>query len=156
MIIELPVKTTTILQWDKFEPYRELALSIFQRLVEDWKNPIAANRVDDKDAIKVSRREILDFIGSDTFALYWSCFHSNLSAEKAADIFYKKLKAMLSIGEIRPGTKIGKVARVRHIYHACEICGKERWVELAHGEPRRRLCRSCSRKGLKYRKNDEN
>ena len=32
----------------------------------------------------------------------------------------------------------------RYIWHACEVCGKERWERLIKGSPRSRLCQSCA------------
>ena len=29
------------------------------------------------------------------------------------------------------------------IWHACEKCGKERWVQLVKGQPKSRLCKVC-------------
>jgi len=31
----------------------------------------------------------------------------------------------------------------KQIWHACEKCGKERWVRLRNGKPRNRLCLAC-------------
>ena len=55
---------------------------------------------------------------------------------------------MPELGEVRKGTEIGKRSVSKHIYHACEDCGKCRWVRLLkNGEPRSELCKSCSLKG---------
>lgn len=53
------------------------------------------------------------------------------------------------IGEIRKGREIGYKGLTHNlIWAACEVCGKERWVELRKGKalmhPR---CNSCSKKG---------
>lgn len=50
--------------------------------------------------------------------------------------------------EIRKGKEIGYTAKnTRFIWHACEICGKERWTLIMKGKPNRLLCLSCSRQG---------
>ena len=33
----------------------------------------------------------------------------------------------------------------KYIWHACEKCGRQRWVRLVKGQPRNLLCNSCSR-----------
>jgi len=50
---------------------------------------------------------------------------------------------MPAIGEIVNGGKIGKLASGQYIWHACVICGKERWVRLAHKLPRSQRCPNC-------------
>jgi len=44
---------------------------------------------------------------------------------------------------IKRGHEIGKI-RPKYIWHACEVCGKERWVELRYGKPRSLRCRRCA------------
>ncbi|TET43041.1 MAG: hypothetical protein E3J60_01225 [Dehalococcoidia bacterium] len=51
--------------------------------------------------------------------------------------------------------KLGEIIRAREfgitggegsrqlIWHACEICGKERWVVILRGKPRNNKCRNC-------------
>lgn len=51
------------------------------------------------------------------------------------------------IGEIRRGWDIGHISDVKHIWQACEQCGKKRWVSLHKGHPAYVLCRSCCRLG---------
>ena len=50
------------------------------------------------------------------------------------------------LGEIRRGREIGK-QRERpyhaYIWHACEGCGKKRWVEFFKGQPRNQRCQPC-------------
>ncbi len=64
---------------------------------------------------------------------------------------YLKLK----IGEIRRAGEIGKRGKKpseKYILHACVICGKIRWVQLANGKPTHLKCQSCAHwKGGKYR-----
>ena len=51
------------------------------------------------------------------------------------------------IGEITSGNNIGYAAsKSRYIWTACLDCGKERWQELYHGEPRNLRCRICANK----------
>ncbi len=51
---------------------------------------------------------------------------------------------MPRIGEIKSPGEINKRSTRRHIWTACEDCGKARWVELHKGKPRCRLCRRCA------------
>ena len=50
------------------------------------------------------------------------------------------------LGEIRRAEDMGKVGS-KSIWHACSVCGKERWVQLKNGKPRNLLCNQCN--GLK-------
>ena len=55
---------------------------------------------------------------------------------------------MPEIGEIRRGKDLGrtdKIGRsVKYIWHACEVCGKCRWVQCAKGDvARSKRCKSC-------------
>jgi len=52
---------------------------------------------------------------------------------------------MPSIGEIRRAREIGKRGHgyTKYVWHACEDCGKQRWVAWVKQEPRKRLCPSC-------------
>lgn len=59
----------------------------------------------------------------------------------------KREVKMPEIGEIRNGKKIGYKDSGRHIWHACEICGKERWVNLKGDQPEFRLCPKCAQLG---------
>ena len=60
------------------------------------------------------------------------------------------------LGNIVRGFNIGaKVSNSSHkyIWHACTVCGKERWVPLLKGEPEKKLCWSCAmanRRGEKH------
>ena len=56
---------------------------------------------------------------------------------------------MPELGEKRRGSEIGKSPYQLYIWHACEGCGKERWVSfiVGIGEPQRKLCNSCKHKG---------
>jgi len=53
---------------------------------------------------------------------------------------------MPQIGDIRKGTDIGYTCGNKFIWHACEGCGKERWVSLRMGNPTHKICYSCSAK----------
>jgi len=50
---------------------------------------------------------------------------------------------MPEIGDIKRGTEIGFKWPNRYIWHACEVCGKERWVILRHGKPGSSMCLRC-------------
>lgn len=55
---------------------------------------------------------------------------------------------MPQLGEVRRGREIGRLhLRQAHIWHACEGCGKERWVQLIGNKPERSLCNSCAKRG---------
>ena len=47
------------------------------------------------------------------------------------------------IGEIRRAKEFGLKGTKRYIWHACEGCGKERWVEIQKGKPKSHLCEKC-------------
>ena len=49
---------------------------------------------------------------------------------------------MPEIGEIRRAFEVGFAGRQKMVWHACEKCGKERWVKLIKGIPIYRLCTS--------------
>jgi len=59
---------------------------------------------------------------------------------------------MSEIGEILIDKNFAK-----HIWQACEVCGKERWVKLLKGKPRVSLCHLCAarteKRKAKYRIN---
>ena len=57
-------------------------------------------------------------------------------------------------GEIRTGKEIGRKGNnpnVKYIWHACEDCGKERWVQFVKGQPISIFCKSCWEKGKRNR-----
>jgi len=56
---------------------------------------------------------------------------------------------MPQLGDIKKAGEIGYKGGGQHIWHACEGCGKERWVPLIKGEVRSKLCRSCAETGLR-------
>jgi len=57
---------------------------------------------------------------------------------------------MPQLGEIRKGREIGYInSTTKFIWHACEGCGKERWVLIIQGNPNRLICKSCSTQGSK-------
>lgn len=60
---------------------------------------------------------------------------------------------MAVVGEIRKGSEIGKGdnhSGNKFVYHACEVCGKERWVVLKAGEPLYKRCPSCGMRASVY------
>ena len=50
---------------------------------------------------------------------------------------------MPELGEVRTSKDLGYVSTTRRIWHACEVCGKERWVTLAKGKALNKRCRHC-------------
>lgn len=54
---------------------------------------------------------------------------------------------MPEIGEIRGAKEIGHKGRWKFVWHACEDCGKERWVQLIKGEPKNKRCHKCANSG---------
>ena len=53
---------------------------------------------------------------------------------------------MPEIGEVKIGPEIGYRNLGKHIWHACEVCRKERWVQFKKGRPLHKLCCVCSGK----------
>lgn len=54
---------------------------------------------------------------------------------------------MPELGEIRRGDELGYKSGGgyhKYIWHACERCGKERWVQLLRGKPWWQQCGSCN------------
>lgn len=51
------------------------------------------------------------------------------------------------LGEIRGAKELGYWGEIKRIWHACEVCGRERWVFLANGEPKTKRCPHCWQKG---------
>ena len=60
---------------------------------------------------------------------------------------------MPELGEIRHGKDIGYKAnnRTQYTWIACEVCGKIRWVAMAHGKPISTRCKSCAIKSIETR-----
>lgn len=59
------------------------------------------------------------------------------------------------LGEIKYGREIGyRSATSRFIWHACEICGKQRWVYFNKGNPIHKVCVRCSNR-LKGQKSSQ-
>ena len=54
---------------------------------------------------------------------------------------------MPEVGEIKRGREIGKAGDShKHMWVACETCGKERWVMLRNGELASKICIYCAGK----------
>ena len=51
------------------------------------------------------------------------------------------------IGEIRKARQAGKTGSSRYVWHACEVCGRERWVQIKNGQPRNKFCVRCPQLG---------
>ena len=60
---------------------------------------------------------------------------------------------MPKIGEMRKAQEIGKSGRSQYIWLACEICGKERWVQLQNADTKR--CNHCSNYGREMPKGEK-
>jgi len=56
------------------------------------------------------------------------------------------VKDVAELGEIKKGTEVGYKWPNKYIWHACEVCGKERWVVLRHGKPEYSKCIGCGTK----------
>lgn len=52
----------------------------------------------------------------------------------------------LKLGEVRAvkGKDIGRKSLNSFVWSACVLCGRERWVEIRMGKPRRIKCSSCA------------
>ena len=58
---------------------------------------------------------------------------------------------MTIIGETKPAKELGYKGHSRTvIWAACELCGKERWVQAINGEPQWLHCRECGRNLRKH------
>lgn len=53
---------------------------------------------------------------------------------------------MVVLGTHKRGRDLGYKGDRIYLWHACEGCGKERWVALKHRHPEFTLCRSCARR----------
>uniref|UniRef100_A0A6M3IXZ3 Putative homing endonuclease n=1 Tax=viral metagenome TaxID=1070528 RepID=A0A6M3IXZ3_9ZZZZ len=52
---------------------------------------------------------------------------------------------MPTLGEIKKDSEIGYKGSFKRIYHACEKCGKERWVVVRDGKAKCKLCSTCAK-----------
>lgn len=59
---------------------------------------------------------------------------------------------MAKLGEIKRGSEIGYKTTSLQIFHACKICGKERWVPYVGGLPRQLMCSYCAVRSPEVRK----
>ena len=60
---------------------------------------------------------------------------------------------MPEIGEIKRARESEYKGPLIYVWHACETCGKERWVKLTNGIPVSLHCSSCAHKGKFGEKN---
>lgn len=51
---------------------------------------------------------------------------------------------MAQIGESRKGIEVGFKTHGKVIWSACEVCGRERWVQSCWGQPKNVRCGSCT------------
>lgn len=52
---------------------------------------------------------------------------------------------MPKLGEIQRGTEFHSYKdSSKYIWHACEVCGKQRWVFLKNGKPETVKCKTCN------------
>lgn len=54
------------------------------------------------------------------------------------------LTCSTQLGETRKAAEIGYKGGNKWLWHACELCGKERWVVIRKREPSRKHCHSCA------------
>lgn len=57
---------------------------------------------------------------------------------------------MPEIGEIKRAKDISHKGGSEYIWHACESCGKKRWVQVLKGKPLHQLCLICSHSGERH------
>ena len=56
-------------------------------------------------------------------------------------------------GETRKARELGRKGHCRYVWHACALCGRERWTELRSGRPRHAICLACA--NIAHRKKQE-
>ncbi len=56
----------------------------------------------------------------------------------------EEIEVMPEIGSIQKARELNKPGSGKYIWHSCDDCGKERWVQLLKGEPANPHCQSCS------------
>ena len=54
---------------------------------------------------------------------------------------------MTQIGETKKGIEISKNTHNKYIWSACELCGRERWVQCVKGQAVNARCVKCNPKG---------
>ncbi len=55
------------------------------------------------------------------------------------------MNSIIELGTIKRAREIGKGScHYKYIWHACEVCGKERWVLAIRGQAKSKLCHSCA------------
>uniref|UniRef100_A0A6M3KAS0 Uncharacterized protein n=1 Tax=viral metagenome TaxID=1070528 RepID=A0A6M3KAS0_9ZZZZ len=54
---------------------------------------------------------------------------------------------MPEIGKVKRAKELGLSGWNKWLWHACEVCGKERWTRLIKGEPEYSQCKACGHKG---------
>ena len=59
----------------------------------------------------------------------------------------------MNLGEIRKARELGRKGHCRYVWHACALCGRERWTELRSGRPRHAICLACA--NIAHRKKQE-
>lgn len=57
---------------------------------------------------------------------------------------------MPQLGEIRQPKDIGYKGHHKYIWSACNLCGKQRWVNYRNGKAEFEICSSCTEKGLGF------
>lgn len=56
-----------------------------------------------------------------------------------------------TIGDIKHGDELGyKSYKGKFIWHACYLCGKERWIPFVTGKPKNLRCHSCANRGVRH------
>lgn len=50
----------------------------------------------------------------------------------------------MNVGEIRKARELDYKGHSYYVWHACALCGRERWTELRKGSPRHTICFACA------------
>ena len=56
-------------------------------------------------------------------------------------------------GEIRKARELGLKGHCQYVWHACALCGRQRWTELRKGRVRNTICFACAQ--ITHRKTKE-
>jgi len=52
--------------------------------------------------------------------------------------------AVMNLGEIRKARELGYKGHCQYVWHACVLCGRQRWTELRQGRVRHTICSACA------------
>ena len=62
-----------------------------------------------------------------------------------------EIKNSIDIGEIKSSKELGRIGAGNYIWHACEICGKVRWVQMSHGKAISKCCSDCNKRHRQHK-----